>query len=212
MHRSPSRSRALYVEVFIRAPIERVWQLTQDPRLHTRWDARFTDIVPSGIREDGAQQFRYVLDLRVYRIRGTGVSLGDKHGADGTRTSALQFDADDSGSPLAAGRGYWRYVPHGDGVRFITGYDYRPGWGVMGRLLDPVITRRLVWWLTAWSFDRLRVWAEEGIPPERTGLFRGWFTGPRARARNCLAKPPGRAPHDVMDDAPELLNQIERHG
>lgn len=184
------RDRAVYVEILIRAPMERVWELTQEPALHARWDGRFSAIVPTELRADGAQCFRYELGLGVHTIRGTGVPLGDKHAANGSRTSALCFDTSDRLSPLGAGRGYWRYVPHPEGVRFLTGYDYRPGWGPFGRVLDPLVTRRFVWWLTAWSFDRLRLWAEQGIEPERIGWWRGWFGGVRARAGNCLSRPP----------------------
>ncbi len=202
-------SSALYVETLIRAPMERVWELTQDPELHARWDGRFSVIRPTSTREDGAQRFVYELDLRVHTIRGTGVSLGEKGAVGGARTSALLFDTDDPLSPLGAGRGYWRYLPVAEGVRFITGYDYTPGLGTIGRWLDPIVTRRFVWWLTAWSFDRLRIWAEQDIPPERVGWWHGWFGGPRARARNCLSSPPGTST-SVMEDAPATLRTIER--
>lgn len=220
--RRRGKDRALYVEILIRAPMERVWELTQDPELHARWDARFSTILPLGRRDDGAQRFSYELDLGVHTIRGTGISLGEKYAASGVRTSALLFDTDDPFSPLGAGRGYWRYVPHPEGVRFLTGYDYRPGWGPLGRVLDPLITRRFVWWLTAWSFDRLRIWAEHGIQPDRVGWWRGWFGGVRARARNCLARPEmtggghravrgvGCGDARIMDDAPPELARIER--
>ncbi|WP_081813777.1 hypothetical protein [Microbacterium sp. CH12i] len=205
------RDRALYVETRIHAPLETVWALTQDPASHVRWDARFTSIIPVQTREDGAQEFRYELDLGLHVIRGSGVSLGAREGAQGERTSALVFDTEDRLSPLGRGRGYWRYIPTDDGVRFLTGYDYTPGWGPIGRVLDPLITRHVVWWLTAWSFDRLRLWAEEGIVPEQTSWWRSLLPGsrPRARARRCLARPPRRTQHRVMDDAPSTLADIE---
>ena len=86
------------------------------------------------------------------------------HVSDGIRTSALRFDTRDRLSPLGPGRGYWRYRPDGDHVVFSTGYDYEPAWG---RALDRLLVRPLVGWLTAWSFDRLRIWAETEVPPER---------------------------------------------
>lgn len=219
------RDRGLYVEIHIDAPMERVWELTQDPHLHARWDARFSKITPTAVRENGAQEFGYELDLGVHTIRGTGVSLGEKRTESGQRTSALLFTTEDPLSPLGDGRGYWRYVPSGNGVRFFTGYDYEPGWGALGRLLDPILTRRLVWWLTAWSFDRLRLWAEQGIEPERVGWWRGWLGGPRASARNCASRPlpqatppnPGDGvsrshwsahPTRIMDDAPHILTEL----
>lgn len=187
------RDRARYVEIFIAAPLERVWELTQDPAQHARWDGRFSAIHPTAVRDNGAQEFRYELGLGVHTIRGTGVSLGEKRAAAGTRTSALLFTTEDPLSPLGTGRGYWRYIPEGGGVRFITGYDYEPGWGWLGRIADPLVTRRFVWWLTAWSFDRLRIWAEDGTEPERIGWWRGWFGGVRARSGNCLSRPEPRA-------------------
>ncbi|QYG13426.1 SRPBCC family protein [Microbacterium sp. PAMC22086] len=185
-----------------------MWALTQDPSSHVRWDARFSDIVPQRTRADGAQDFRYELDLRVHTIRGTGVSLATKQSRTGERTSALLFDTDDVLSPLGFGRGYWRYVPTDDGVRFLTGYDYVPGWGWLGRVLDPLITRRFVWWLTARSFDRLRLWAEQGIAPEETSGWRSLRRGHRPRARNCLSRPPRRTGRTIMEDAPESLEEL----
>lgn len=203
------RDRALYVEILIDAPIERVWELTQDPSSHVRWDARFTTIRPLKTRGDGAQEFAYELDLGVHTIRGTGVSLGTRNGREGERTSALIFDSGDALSPLGHGRGYWRYIPTEHGVRFLTGYDYEPGWGPLGRLLDPVVTRPFVWWLTAWSFDRLRIWAEQGVEPEQTGWWRSLLPGrrPRAHARRCLSKPL-RPRGTIMGDAPAALAEI----
>lgn len=203
-------SRALYVEIFIRVSLERLWELTQDPELHARWDARFSSIVPTFQDDRGAQHFRYELALgRIHTIRGTGVSLGDRLGPSGTRTSALVFDTDDWVSPLGKGRGYWKYHPHTqdgqEGVIFITGYEYAPGWGIVGRVLDLVITRRFIWWLTAWSFDRLRLWAEDGIPPEQVRPWKGWFGGVRASAKHCRS----RSETDVMASAPETLGRID---
>ncbi|KJL49231.1 hypothetical protein RS84_00344 [Microbacterium hydrocarbonoxydans] len=203
--------RALYVETLIKAPMDVVWALTQDPTAHVRWDARFTLIRPVRVRDDGAQEFDYELDLHAHTIRGTGVSLGERHGRGGERTSALVFDTDDALSPLGKGRGYWRYIPTPDGVRFLTGYDYTPGWGPLGRLLDPIVTRRFVWWLTAWSFDRLRLWAEEGVPPEQTGWWRSLRPGnrPRARAGRCLSRPPRTGGRTIMQHAPESLSGLD---
>ncbi|MEQ6896057.1 SRPBCC family protein [Microbacterium sp. KR10-403] len=158
----------------------------------------------TGLRRSG-----YELDLGIHTIRGTGVSLGEKSQAGGARTSALLFDTDDRLSPLGAGRGYWRYVPHPEGVRFITGYDYEPGYGAIGRVLDRLLIRRIVWRMTAWSFDRLRLWAEGEAEPEQIRWWR--FGGPRARARNCLSEPEGRSTRHVMTDAPEALTRIEDH-
>jgi len=35
---------AVYVEIDIAADLPRVWELTQEPSLHQRWDLRFSEI------------------------------------------------------------------------------------------------------------------------------------------------------------------------
>lgn len=197
------RSRALYVEVLIRADVGTVWELTQDPDLHPRWDLRFSKIEPIGIDHAGRTRFRYERALPLHVIRGMGVSLGEKTRSDGNRTSALAFSTDDRVSPLRSGRGYWRYVPTGDGVRFITGYDYQPGWG---RVSD-LVMRPLILWMTAWSFDRLRIWAERGEEPGRWPLWSvAWFwRRNRPRASRCCTAPPR---HGAMAEAPETLQGV----
>jgi uncharacterized membrane protein YphA (DoxX/SURF4 family) len=77
----------------------------------------------------------------------------------------LKFWSDDPKSLIREGGGYWRYVPTDDGLRFLTGYDYRVRFGALGRLLDRLAFRPLLGWATAWSFDRLRLWIERGIDP-----------------------------------------------
>jgi hypothetical protein len=194
--------RGIYVEIRIAAPIERVWALTQDPALHPRWDVRFSRIVPEFVDEDGNQHFRYERTALVHTVRGTGVSLGERRRPDGTRTSALAFSTRDRLSPLQEGRGYWRYVPAEDGIRFITGYDYTPGWGPLD-----IVVRPLIGWATAWSFDRLRIWAEAGTAPERWPLrsVLAWWRTDRPRAARCLRTPPGR---HALDDAPPTLARL----
>lgn len=159
----------LYVETRIRGDLDTLWRRTQDPRLHQRWDLRFTEIdyLP---RPDPAapQRFRYATRvLPGLAVSGTGVSAGDRHRQDGTSTSALRFSSPHPLSLLAEGRGYWRYVPGATGIRFLTGYDYTPRWGSLGRFVDRVAVRPLMGWATAWSFDRLRLWCERGVSPER---------------------------------------------
>ena len=141
--------------------------------------------------------------LPLHPLAGTGISLGERRRADGTRTSALRFTTCDRLSPLGDGRGYWRYVPTPAGVRFLTGYDYRPGWG---RVADAIGIRRLLGWMTAWSFDRLRIWAETGQPPEAWPLGRSSPSGARPpRASRCRRQPMrGHA----MDDSPSTLDTL----
>src|SRR5690606_4327419 len=126
-------------------------------------------------RADGEpQRFRYATRVLPFlTVSGTGVAAGERHRPDGTRTSALRFSSGHPLSLLAEGSGYWRYVPDGDGVRFLTGYDYRPRWGRFGALADRLVLRPLMGWATAWSFDRLRLGLEEGVTPERAR--RNWL-------------------------------------
>lgn len=159
----------LYVETrIIGVDLDTLWQRTQEPAQHQRWDLRFTRIDYLDTDEGAPRRFRY--DLRVLPglwVTGTGVAAGERWRPDGTRTSALRFASPHPLSPLAEGRGYWRYLPESDGVRFLTGYDYAPRWGRLGRLVDRWALRPVMGWATAWSFDRLRLWCEHGLTPER---------------------------------------------
>lgn len=196
-------SRPVYVSIRIRASLDRVWELTQDPAQHARWDVRFSSITPTGALDGGGIRFRYERRVTGIRVTGSGTTIGERDRPDGTRTSALRFDADSRLSPLGEGRGYWRYRVDGDEVVFTTGYDYAPNWGRAADLL----VRPLIGWATAWSFDRLRIWAETGIPPERWPLrsaLAPWRSG-RPRAARCDRRPRRRR---VMADAPATLREL----
>lgn len=195
----------IYVSVDIAAPMDEVWRLTQDTSLHSRWDLRFSTIEPVEDLPGGGRRFRYELRLPGHLLAGTGTTIGEKRRPDGTRTSALRFTTPDRLSPLGDGRGYWRYEPLDGGVRFTTGYDYLPGWG---GLADRLVLRRFIGWLTAWSFDRLRIWAEDGTEPEqwpvRSVLW--WWRPERPRAGRCRrSASDGR----VMESAPATLDTLE---
>lgn len=157
----------LYVETVIRTDLDELWRRTQEPRPHQRWDLRFTRIDYLPKPDPGApQHFRYAVRvLPGLEVDGTGVSVGERSRPDGSRTSALRFSSAHPLSLIRSGAGYWRYVPTSTGIRFLTGYDYQPGWGRLGALADRPF-RRLMGWGTAWSFDRLRLWLERGVPPE----------------------------------------------
>lgn len=154
--------RPLYVETLVRADLDALWRASQDPSQHQRWDARFTRITYRYSRT-----FDYATRvLPGLTVAGVGFSAGERHRPDGTCTSALRFASDDPRSLIRLGSGYWRYLPGPDGVRFLTGYDYQVRWGLAGRAAD-LVFRPLFGWATAWSFDRLRIWLEHGVPPER---------------------------------------------
>jgi hypothetical protein len=162
------RRRPIYVESRICARIDRVWDATQQPDQHQRWDVRFGAITYLPRAEGEPQQFTYATTIAPgVTVAGTGESLGDRDRPDGTRWSGLRFWANDRRSIIEAGAGWWRYIPGDDAVRFLTRYDYRPRWGRLGELIDRWAFRPLFGWATAWSFDRLRLWLEDGIPPEK---------------------------------------------
>lgn len=201
----------LYVEARIRADLDELWARTQDPACHQRWDLRFTEIDYLPRAEGEPQRFRYATRvLPGLTVAGTGLSAGEKERPDGTRTSALRFASPHPLSLIAEGSGYWRYVPdgegvpdegidgdgidgagvfgegtHGAGVRFLTGYDYRPRWGRFGGAADRLVFRPLMGWATAWSFDRLRLWLERDITPERA--LRRWLAEIAVRALTVIA-------------------------
>ncbi|GAA1610128.1 hypothetical protein GCM10009733_002930 [Nonomuraea maheshkhaliensis] len=170
----------VYVETLIKADMEEVWQATQDLTQHQRWDLRFGRIQPLpggrlryttlGVSGTAvATQSRHRAESTTGSRHGgttanrAGSTIGTRTGnragnRSGSRTSALRFGSTHPLSPIRSGSGYWRYLPApAGGVRFLTGYRYRPN----------VLPTRLMWWATAWSFDRLRLWLETGRTPER---------------------------------------------
>ena len=146
-------SPGIYVETSIAAPLERVWRLTQQPGKHQQWDLRFSTITYLPCAEGEPQQFLYTTRIGFgLVIAGKGESTGTAESAT-ERTSALRFWSDSSLSLIREGRGYWKY------------HDVR--WGAFGRCID-IVFRPLIGWATAWSFDRLRLWAERGASPATT--------------------------------------------
>lgn len=157
----------IYVEILIRGSMDDLWQKTQEPKLHERWDLRFSQIDYVTRLPGEPQKFLYSTRIGAgLRISGKGESTGERDDLSGRRTSALKFWSNDPKSLIATGSGYWQYSPNASGVRFLTSYDYRTRFGVIGRIVDKIFFRPLIDWATAWSFDRLRLWIEQGISPE----------------------------------------------
>jgi len=155
---------AIQVEIKIEGDLEALWRLTQDPALHQRWDLRFTKIEYLPREPDQPQKFLYETRLGfALRIRGEGETIQETEKGTGCRISSLRFWSNQRLSLIEEGSGYWRYSADGTGVLFKTGYDYRTRYG---RRFDRNVFRPLMAWATAWSFDRLRLWIEKGIPPE----------------------------------------------
>jgi DoxX-like family len=172
----------IYVEIPICASMEELWERTQNPQLHQRWDLRFTQIEYLPRKGDEPQRFLYRTRIGFgLKIDGQGESVGERDGEGGERTSSLKFWSEDPKSLIKTGSGYWKYVPEEvvEGVafetagtdahsciRFFTWYDYEVRFGTLGKLIDKCLFRPLLGWATAWSFDRLRFWIEKGISPE----------------------------------------------
>jgi uncharacterized membrane protein YphA (DoxX/SURF4 family) len=157
----------VYVEILIRAPMDVIWTHTQTTELHERWDLRFSDIdnLPR-ISLTEPQRFRYTTRLGFgIAISGDGETVGQRDLPDGSRASALRFGSAHPLSIIRDGSGYWKYIPTSEGVRFLTSYDYETRFGRAGAAFDRFVFRPLIGWATAWSFDRLRLWLEQGIEP-----------------------------------------------
>jgi hypothetical protein len=171
----------LYRETHIRADLDELWAHTQDPVRRLRWDLRFTSIEP--LPGTTGEPRRFTCAWRVLpllTVPGTGVGAGEKDRPDGTRVCALRFSSSHPLSPIAEASAYWRYVPDAHGVRLLTGYEYRPRGGALGVVADRLLLRPLTGWATGWSFDRLRLWLERGITPERALL--NWLVELAVRA------------------------------
>lgn len=165
-------NKKIYVETKIKAPIEELWRYTQTPDIHQQWDLRFSEItyLPKE-REEERQKFLYKTNIGFgISIAGEGESYGTKE-VNGVRTSSLKFGTEQRISLIEEGSGFWRYIPSGDGVTFLTLYDYKTRFGIIGKYVDRLAFRPLIGWATAWSFDALRLWLEQGIHP-RTSIYR----------------------------------------
>jgi DoxX-like family len=158
---------SIYVEIRMRVPMDALWAHTQTPALHEKWDLRFSRIeyLPRS-RDTHPQRFRYTTRIGCgLEVSGEGETVGHRRLGDGSASSALKFASDEPVSIIREGSGYWKYIPTADGIRFLTWYDYRIRFGVLGAVFDRLVFRPLIGWATAWSFDRLRLWLEGRVDP-----------------------------------------------
>lgn len=172
------KRKPVYVEIEIDTDMERLWEATQTPNMHEQWDLRFSSITYLPKNDNEPQHFTYTRSLALgKKIEGWGISTGSHEGKQGERTSALHFGTDDVISPIKEGRGYWKYIPNGKSITFLTQYDYDANFGKFGRLLDQLLFRPIIGWGTALSFDVLRRWLEKGEPPyvQYFRFFISWF-------------------------------------
>lgn len=156
----------IYVKTEIETTMDELWKYTQDPKIHTEWDARFTEISYLEKNQDEPQRFLYKTKIGFgLEIAGEGESIGELQKEGGERISSLKFWTDSKLSLISVGRGYWKYTPNENKVRFETQYDYETRFGGIGRFIDSYIFRPLLGWATAWSFDALKLWLEKGFHP-----------------------------------------------
>lgn len=147
--------------------MDRIWKFTQTPSIHQQWDLRFTTIeyLPKA-SEDDPQRFLYTTQIGFgIKVSGEGESVGTHSKETGESTSALKFWSDERLSLIRTGSGYWKYIPAGNDVVFLTRYDYEVRHGFFGKLADKLFFRPLIGRATAWSFDALKNWLEKGTSP-----------------------------------------------
>lgn len=156
----------IYVSAEMNTTMEKLWEYTQEPHIHTEWDARFTEISYLEKKEGEPQKFLYKTKIGFgLEIAGEGESIGEIRKETGERISSLKFWTDNTLSLIQIGRGYWKYTPCKEHIHFETQYDYDTRFGRIGNVIDFYMFRPLLGWATAWSFDALKLWLEKGLHP-----------------------------------------------
>ncbi|WP_411470058.1 DoxX-like family protein [Bacillus thuringiensis] len=156
----------IYVSAEMNTTMEKLWEYTQAPHVHTEWDARFTEISYLEKQEGEPQKFLYKTKIGFgFEIAGEGESIGEIRKETGERISSLKFWTDNTLSLIQIGRGYWKYTPCKEHIHFETQYDYDTRYGRIGNVIDFYMFRPLLGWATAWSFDALKLWLEKGLHP-----------------------------------------------
>ncbi|OOR23992.1 DoxX-like family protein [Bacillus cereus] len=161
------KKKPIYVATEMNTKMKKFWEYTQEPDLHTKWDARFTEISYLEKKEGEPQKFLYKTKIGFgLEIAGEGESIGEIRKETRERISSLKFWTDNKLSLIQIGRGYWKYTPNGEHIHFETQYDYDTRFGRIGNVIDSYIFRPLLGWATAWSFDALKLWLEKGLHPK----------------------------------------------
>jgi len=161
------KRKPIYVEIDIRAEMDQLWAHTQQPQLHEQWDLRFSEIHYLPKNEDQLEQ-AFLYRTRIgfgLDIKGTGITKAQINHDSGDRLSTLAFKSDQSLSLIHTGHGYWKYCQNNQSIKFLTRYDYKTRFGIVGSWFDALLFRPLFGYATAWSFDTLRLWLEKQIPP-----------------------------------------------
>jgi hypothetical protein len=199
-------ARKIVVEAWIPAPVELVWERSQDADQHASWDLRFTTI--GYLPEKDARGY-HLMDYRTRIALGVEiVGVGRYLHSTPLRHSTFEFDSEDWKSIIRDGRGIWQYEPRPGGTYFKTVYDYDHRHGAFGRALDRLLFRRLLQLATEWSFETLRQWCEgdaSALERRRSRLRFGLFFLRRllgakpapGAARSWLGT--GREPSELRD-------------
>ncbi|KAB7681977.1 hypothetical protein GBN91_06840 [Bacillus sp. B1-WWTP-T-0.5-Post-4] len=72
------RKQPIYVATKMNTTMGKLWEYTQEPAIHTEWDARFTEISYLEKKEGEPQKFLYKTKIRFgFEIAGEGESIGE---------------------------------------------------------------------------------------------------------------------------------------
>jgi hypothetical protein len=98
---------SIFVEILIRAPMHSLWEHTQKPALHERWDLRFSTIDYLAKTHDAeSQRFRYTTRIGFgIDVSGEGETVAQRDSTDGSRSSALKFSSAEPLSIIREGSG-----------------------------------------------------------------------------------------------------------
>lgn len=141
----------IHVRVHVPADIRALWDLTQDHRLHPRWDHRFSRIVMLSDTIRAGTEMRYERKVFGLTIRGLGRYKHHRPLAQST----FEFWSDDPRSLIRRGVGVWLYRAAPGGAELWTSYRYDVRWGGVGRVIDRFLFRPWMTRETGRSFQRL---------------------------------------------------------
>lgn len=154
-------SNKIVVESLVRTTVEDIWEKTQNPENHIKWDIRFDSI--TYLKDDGDDDFsklKYVTTVGFgMKIEGEGKYLHNEK----FKQSTFEFWSDDPKSLIKHGKGIWLYKQEGEKVYFKTVFDYSVKYGSLGRLIDRIF-RPMFCYATEFSFENLRSWCEGRKP------------------------------------------------
>ncbi|MGO4544738.1 DoxX-like family protein [Paenibacillus sp. 2TAB23] len=161
------KNNPVYVELNIHSSLDELWRHTQIPQLHEQWDLRFSEIEYLPRSGDSTKQmFRYTTRIGFgLKIKGIGETSSQSHDQKKERLSTLLFSSSQPISLISTGGGYWKYKENNGMLTFSTRFDYKTRFGAVGSFIDRILFRPVFGYATAWSFDRLRIWLEEKVPP-----------------------------------------------